>query len=126
MNRLLRGAQRLSARMEATSSQDITYTRGATTLEVKAVLGRHLFAFVNPAGADERVATTDFIVTVAALASLGEPERGDRVRFVDPVTGDTHLHEVLAPNAEPHWRWADEFHTAYRIHTKFIRTEVGS
>jgi hypothetical protein len=99
----------------------VRYTRGAWTGEVLATVGRTTFAVVTAGGVVERTLSRDFLISAAALADLGEPQRGDRIFEADDQRRWTH--EVLAPAGEPPWRWADPIRACYRIHTKCIRTE---
>ncbi len=114
------GAAWLAAQRAAHLSRDIGYVTGATTLTVKASVGRTEFEVVSEGGVMERTESRDFLVATADLPAA--PARGDQVR--ETVGTSVHLFEVMAPvQSMPTWRWADAQRTAYRIHTRFVGTE---
>ncbi len=114
------GAVWLAAQRAAHLSRDIGYVTGATTLTVKASVGRTEFEVVSEGGVMERTESRDFLVATADLPAA--PARGDQVR--ETVGSTVHLFEVMAPvQSMPAWRWADVERTAYRIHTRFVGTE---
>jgi len=94
----------------------ITYKpKGGGSFEIPATLGRTLFRTENQYGSTIRIESRDFLVAAADLPD--DPERGDTIIY------NGCRYEVLAPNAEPVWRWSGAYHSTRRIHTKEIGAE---
>lgn len=92
---------------------------------VSATLGQTAFRIDDPVkGSRIERTDRDFLVAAEDLIIGGvavEPQRGDQV--LQTVGSSTHTYEVLAPNAEPPWRWADAHRKVLRIHTKLVCVE---
>lgn len=119
------GSAWLERQRRAHLSRPVLYRRGAQTARVPATVGRTLFAIAIAGTAlTERVVSRDYLIAASDLAAFGVPQRGDQVVEIAP-DGARHVHEVLAPGRDPHWRWADPNRSCYRIHTKHIATEAA-
>ncbi len=106
-------------------SRTVTYVRGAASVQVAATLGATTYEVADDAGATVEAKATDFIVAADALALGGEqtrPRRGDRIRV--PAGAKVLLFEVLDLAGAGHYRPADPFGTALRIHAKQIDEET--
>ena len=113
MNLLQAAAEWLDEQRTAYLSVPVEYIpRNGTSLTVNAPLGRTLFRAENEYGTTIRIASRDFLISASQLAF--EPQRSDR------IICDGKEYEVLAPNSEPVWRWADPSRITCRIHTKEI------
>jgi hypothetical protein len=118
------GAAFLADQLKEHGSQTVTYTRGADSVEVQAVVGRKDVLVETSAGALERHEQWDFLVAGTDLVladNVTLPERGDRIKL--PRANHTDLFEVMPLAGEDHWRWSDGFERLLRIHTKFVGTE---
>ena len=103
-------------------SRPVTYARGTQRVTVPAVVGKTLFKVESGYGLFERVESRDYLIEAADLTSFGEPQRGDRVK--ETLDGRVEVFEVMAPNAEPHFRYSDPYRKLYRIHTKHVGTQT--
>lgn len=113
MNMLAQANAWLNAQRQKHLTVPVRYQRrNRQAIDVSAVLGRTLFRAENEYGVTIRLESRDFLIAAADLDL--EPERGDQIIYA----GDCY--EVLAPNAEPCWRWSDSFRQTLRIHTKEI------
>lgn len=100
------------------------YCRGADSAEVKATVGRTVFEVDDGRGVLEKWESRDFLVAAAELVLAGSPvlpARGDRVR--ETQGGKVYVYEVMAPGAEPCWRYSDAYRGTLRVHTKHVATE---
>ena len=105
----------MHSRMHSTASVEIQYVRSSFLLDVSAVVGRFHFVVDGIDGISQHLNTYDFMILADALAPLGShPQEGDIIYY------DGQEYQVLMIPGEPSWRWSDEFHTTYRIHTKQI------
>ena len=122
------GARWLERQRIAYLTTTVVYRRqnGGLTQELPllATVGRTTFEVVSAGGVIERVDSRDYLISSAALAALGAPQRGDRV--IEVIGGSRHTAEVAAPGRESHWRWSDPIRQCYRIHTKHLTTEAIS
>lgn len=126
-NLLKQGLAFLTQQMTEYASEPITYRRGASSVDVQAVVGRKLLR-VEDADGGIRVELTDLDVCIPmdAFSFNGvdriEPARGDLIELTLPY--DVQTFEVLPVGNEPAWRWADPIgQTMVRIHAKHIDTE---
>ena len=113
MGLLEEAAAWLNDQREERLSVPIKYqSKGGTSAELTATVGRTLFRSENEYGVTIRVESRDFLVSAENLPR--EPQRGDRIIYAG------RIYEVLAPNGEPVWRWSGPQHVTRRIHTKEI------
>lgn len=111
----------LNGAMQEAAGVTVVYRRAGQPdliLEDVAWVGRTLFSVAQPGTGGNRVVwgERDYLVPAAAIAALGEPERGDRI--AETLAGDEVTFEAIPPAGEPVWRWSDEGRTVYRIHCK--------
>ena len=107
-------------------TRTVVYERGADSVSVSATIGETIFQIDDGAGALLRVESRDYLILAADLILGGSPvipERSDRIRETDAVSGQTYVYEVMAPGGEPHWRWSDPYRRTLRIHTKQVDIE---
>jgi len=106
-------------------SRAVTYTRGAESVELSATLGDTRYELSDEAGATVQAKATDFIVAADELVLGGvvtKPQIGDRIRL--PAGAKVLVFEVLDLAGAGHWRPADPFGKALRIHAKQIDEET--
>lgn len=116
MNLLDAAAEWLNEQRRECLSVPIIYKpKTGGSFEIPATLGRTLFRTENQYGSTIRIESRDFLVAAADLPD--DPERGDTIIY------NGCRYEVLAPNAEPVWRWSGAYHSTRRIHTKEIGAE---
>ena len=116
MNLLDAAAEWLNEQRRECLSVPIIYKpKTGGSFEIPATLGRTLFRTENQYGSTIRIESRDFLVAAADLPD--DPERGDAIIY------NGCRYEVLAPNAEPVWRWSGAYHSTRRIHTKEIGAE---
>jgi hypothetical protein len=106
-------------------AQSVTYIRDAApdaiSLELLATVGQTMFQLDDGAGALIVTQSRDYLIDAADLAIADEriiPMKGDRI--IESVGGATYPYEVMGPEDEPVWRWADVYHRTLRIHTKAV------
>lgn len=123
---LEQGAQWLNDQQREHTSRMVIYQRGELNVEVPATIGRTVHDVENTHGVIEKVETRDFIIRAQDLLLGGSPispQRGDRVK---ETVGETTLtYEVMSPGTSTgssHYRFADPYRLAFRIHTKHIAT----
>ena len=105
-------------------TRTVLYQRGTDTVELAATIGRTAFEQADEFGVIHRTESRDFLVREADLVLAGSqtlPKAGDRIR--EPAGDQTFVYEVMAPGAEPPWRYSDAYRRTLRIHTKHVATE---
>lgn len=122
---LREGSAWLAGMLKAHASRPVLYQRGLLEVLVQATIGRTLLKLDDGYGGVRLEWTDrDFLIGAADLVLGGAmvlPQRGDLVRETDgPVTW---IYEVLAPGAEPVWRWSDPYRQVLRIHAKQVGKE---
>lgn len=104
--------------LKASAGVTVTYTQGATSGTLTAVVTQDRLRISDGAGGSFLLHTdASFLVGVDDLAGVGvdEPAEGDTVAH----GGDTY--EVMPlPGGESAWRYTDSTRTIWRIHTKRI------
>lgn len=105
-------------------TRTVVYQRGSEAVELAATVGRTAFEQADEFGVIHRTESRDFLVRASdlVLATVQTlPKAGDRIR--DAAGGQTFVYEVMAPGAEPPWRYSDAYRRTLRIHTKHVATE---
>lgn len=124
---LAQGDAWLNEQRNAHMASEVTYARGASTVDLNATIGRTEFEVIDQYGVMTKVQSRDYILTAADLiidAEVVTPKRGDKIRETD---GDTvYIYEVMSPGQHPEWRYSDHSRLSLRIHTKQIGTEAAS
>ena len=121
---LEQGSAWLDEQRIAHMSRTVVYRRGVQSVGVNAAIGRTVFEVADAHGIVERIESRDFLVPAEELVLGGEPtlpQRGDRIR--ETAGGAVYVYEVMAPGAEPHYRFSDPYRKTLRIHTKHVETE---
>jgi hypothetical protein len=112
----------LAAQLNQHAAGTVTYTRGAQSVGVSAVVVQQPLQVTDGMGGlGTEWDNTDFLVDAADLVILGvqiEPQRGDRIART--LGGVTVTYEVMAPLGEAAWRWADSYGVTRRIHAKKV------
>jgi hypothetical protein len=119
-----KGSAWLEGQRKKHATREVTYSRGAASVLVKATIGRTLFEQDDGAGVIVRMQVRDYLIDTADLVLAGEqtlPAKGDRIEEFD--AGQKHTYEVLPLGGEQHWRYSDPYRRTLRIHTKLIETE---
>lgn len=116
----------LTDQLQEHAATEVTYRRGGEEVTVRAVIGRTLLKLDDGMGGVRMEWTDrDYLIRATDLVlggSPASPQRGDQIREV--VGGSTLVFEVLAPEGEPPWRYADPHRQMFRLHTKQIATET--
>ena len=111
------GATWLAGRLKDRASQPVTYSRGGTTVQVQATIGRSVFDVDNGAGGLLRLESRDYLIVDEDLAISNvaiKPQEGDRIAEADG-TG----YEVARFAGEPCWRY-DQYRTRMIVHTRNV------
>lgn len=124
MGLLNRAAAFINGKLGTAAGLEVTYSRGATNIDIAAAdglvwAGEARFAVNDQGGArivhGERV----YMILADALGVLGEPEEGDRV--YETVGGEDCTFEVAQPGTgDPAVRWSDPARTRWRVYTKRV------
>lgn len=125
MNRMKLALARLTQRLRGRSSDLVTYARGYDSVEVPAIFGEKLLK-VDDGRGGFRIEWTDldFLIASSDLVLDGVrilPRRGDLIHVV--YESDVQTFEVRPWGNDPAWKWADPYHSIYRIHAKHIDTQ---
>jgi hypothetical protein len=110
----------LAARQADGEAVVVTYTRGAASAPVAAVVGG-VDAFARLPDPSTRVDFTqrDYLVRAADLAAAGfAGDPGDGDRLAETINGAAVVFQVAPRDDGPAWRWSDPERTTYRIHTR--------
>lgn len=104
------------------ASKSITYSRGAYSVTLDAVIGSSLLRLTDGQGQTfiERT-DRDYLFKPADLVLNGSttiPMRGDRI--TETVSGTSKVFEVNPPDGEPPWRYSDPHQKLFRVHCKRI------
>jgi hypothetical protein len=106
-------------------STPVIYQRDGQELPLTATIGRTVFQTARDGGPFETSEARDFLVDAKTLILGGQPflpRPGDRI--AEEQDGKRFVHEVMALDDEPCFRWCDPYQITLRIHTKHILTEV--
>lgn len=114
---LAAGAAWLADRLAGSAGRTVRYTRGASTANITATIGRSMFEAANQSGVMEVWESRDFVVTAADFP-FGLPARHDRI--VDTLAGSDVTYEVTSPRGVPVFHYGDGFRATMRIHTKAV------
>jgi hypothetical protein len=99
----------------------IVYRRGATGVELTAIVGATPYDREDRAGVIVRSQVRDYLIAAADL-DLGDgpttPQRGDRIE--QTTDGQTWTYEVMPIGDEAPWRYSGPGRDVYRVHTRLI------
>lgn len=123
MGLLQRGQVMLNRRLNQAAGVAITYTRGATTIAIAegkgAWVGDARFAVNNDGGPSIVWGDRAYLIELAALGALGEPQVGDRI--AETVNGVAKVYEVMQPGTgDPAHRPSNREETRYRVNCKRV------
>ena len=125
---LEQGAAWLEEQRVKYCSREMTYRRGAQTVQVNATVVLSEYGVDNGNGIVEQFESRDFLVAAAELVFGGEitlPQRGDLI--VETISGVTYSNEVMVPGGDGDcWQWSDRYKRVFKIHTKRTGTEQES
>lgn len=114
----------LDGQRVAHMSRTVSYVRGTESVAVAATLGSTSYEVTDDAGATVQAKVTDFIVSAEALVLGGQqvkPQPGDSIRV---TRGEKVLvFEVMDLGGAGHYRPADPYGRALRIHAKQVDEE---
>ena len=100
-------------------TRDVTYVRGAASVQVRATIGRTEFQTDDGEAVRIRFTDRDFLILTNDLVLAGnptQPERGDKVR--ETQGNSAFVFEVM------NWRYSDPYRQTLRIETKLVATET--
>jgi hypothetical protein len=121
---LLNNAAWLNGMLGKAAGVAITYTRATVVVPItaasgNATVGREDATSEREGGPRKESSDRDYLIAVAALASLGEPREGDLIQ--ESINGVAAKFKVMRPDiGEPAWRFSDTEETCYRLHTKRV------
>lgn len=118
---LSRGAEFLADQLHTHAAREVTYTRGANSVTLTAVIGRTPFRIQSsgPGGGRSQIIWTerDYLITAADLilgSTLTTPQKGDQIADSDGTF------ELVSINGEPCYRNSDPYGIQLRCHAKRI------
>lgn len=117
MDMLRAGAVWLAGQLQTNAGSTVVVSRGTTTAEVVATVGRSVFEAADSSGVVEAWESRDYLLPAADLP-FGEPQRFDRI--TETINGVACVYEVCSPRGVPLFHYADAFQEIVRIHTKRI------
>ena len=106
------------------ASQSVTYSRGNSSVDVQATLGKTDYEVADESGLTVQAVATDFLVAADQLVLDGIrtlPRPGDRIRLADGE--QVKVYEVLDLAGGGHYRPSDPYAVTLRIHTKQVDEE---
>ncbi|HEY1191915.1 MAG TPA: hypothetical protein VGE74_30065 [Gemmata sp.] len=116
MNLLGKAREWLRDQVEAAAGEAITYTRGAQSFPLTALVGQVLPSESEEGAARIAVNERDYLISVAAFP-FATPEIGDLVTQV--IDGAELVFSVQSTNGgDPAWRHSDATRSLWLIHTK--------
>jgi len=119
MSLLREGVREHYSRLIESAGVLVTYYRGEDCVEVYAVPGETVFEQVERDGSVVEVRSRDWTVLQSALdfgAGHTEPVVKDSIQYTEDE--EATVYEVLRDAGQKHFREADAFGGAFRIHTK--------
>lgn len=102
----------------------VTYHRGASSVEVPAMVGATRFEVDDGYGVIVEQDMRDRIIAADELVLDGErtlPELGERIH--EERDDVTYIYEVMNLGAERHYRFCDPSGKTLRIHTKHVGSQ---
>lgn len=102
-------------------SSQVTYQRGAETVDIDATFGTTTYEVADDVGGIVKTTAIDFLVSADALVIGGSvvlPKLGDRLIVQRGL--QSLVFEVLDLGGVGHYRQMDPHGTMLRLHTKYI------
>ena len=87
-------------------TRSVSYTRGSSTIEVQATIGRTEFEQADDFGIVHKVESRDYLIRTADLVLDGQPtlpKRGDQIRETDGSTTKQRVSDGASTSAQA-WR----------------------
>lgn len=115
------GAAWLSGQLKSHAAQLVTYQRGASSIEVRANLGRSEGEQEESGRLITRFESRDYLIDVADLLLddlASEPQEGDRI--IEGPLEDGKVYQVAPIPGRTCWEYADAYRNKFRVHTKFV------
>lgn len=104
---------------------NIALIRNGVSRPLLATPDKTVFKYTDRQGVFVVEVVRDYIINIEdyrVLATALIPEKGDIIEEIDGATKRTY--KVLPTNNEPVYIETGAYHTAYRVHTKKIKTEA--
>ena len=124
MSNLMQSAMpwlRSAARTAAGVSVDYHGEGGDRATGIPATVTSSTFQLEDDGQIVGQFQSRDYLITVADLVLAGKPYLPRvRDRIHETIGGILHVFEVLSPGNEQHFRYHDNAHTVFRIHTKKV------
>lgn len=101
-------------RLREQAGKTVTYTRGANSVSLTAVVGQSPHEQLDDVGMPVTAQSRDYLFKASdlVLASVAvEPQQGDQ------ITDSGSTYSVRSMGSEPAWRYSDHDRTTIRIHT---------
>lgn len=105
------------ATVNAFAGETVTYSRGASEVEITATRGQRQLAVVEEGGSETTFHSTDFLIVADDLdfgAGAVEPAVGDEIE----ASGITY--QVMDEAGGKHFEYRDHARTLLRVHTKQV------
>ena len=121
MNAVARAIAAASQAAQRLAGVEVTYKRGALSVELCAVAGKTRYELADEEGLVAVYYARDYLIRADELVLDGEliqPQLGDTID--ETQTDGTHTYKVIDLPGEPAWRWSDEQRVRARVHTKEI------
>jgi len=116
---LKKGSAWLEQQRHTHMASPVTYSRGEHSVELQATVGRSEIEQQDANGTLVVAEPRDYLIRCEGLVLDGAtrlPQPGDLI--TEAVGGNERTFEVMAIGSEPCWRYSDQYHQTFRIHTK--------
>lgn len=117
---LRQGAAFLSQQRHDHMASLVTYTRGATSVELKATAARNEYDSVDASGVQHRLEVRDFLIRAQDIASLSPPHPTTGDTITETINGIAYNYRAIGEMGMPVWRWSDTNRTVMRVHTQLF------
>lgn len=122
---LLNNASWLNSMLGTAAAVAISYTRGAVTVTIteaskNCTVGREQSTSERDGGQRKEWFDRDYLIRVAALTDLGDPQEGDLI--AETINGTERLYKIARPaTGDRAWRFSDTEDHCYRVHCKRVK-----
>lgn len=117
------GSDWLMAKLKANCSTTVSLRRHVSeTTGVSATVGSSDHQQIDELGGVIQMESRDYLIDSDDYTFSGvetEPKRGDVI--VETIDGVVNEFEVMPFLGGAPWRWSDDYHTKYRIHTQKVK-----
>lgn len=123
MNMMKSGSDWLMGKLKSHAGTTISLRRAQVlTTGVTATVGSTQHNQLDDLGGivywesrDYLIDADDYVFTTAS-----EPKRGDII--IETIDGHDVEFEVMGDGGATAWRWSDDYHTKYRVHTQRVKS----